>query len=168
MGKLKKYDSATDTWTTMATGGGSGSGGGGTTATYLYLTMSANQTTGIADTNPIKFDTHVGDIDFDNATYRATLLAGVTYELVGMAMIEFSGTTGYTYMIWYDVTNSAQLGTKAISAPFTYSGTAISNQPNFAAVVTPVTDIVVEARLDTPTLLTVIHKNYTCGIIKSI
>ncbi|MFA5379692.1 MAG: hypothetical protein WC455_28295 [Dehalococcoidia bacterium] len=164
MGKLKQYHSGA--WEIRAQG--SGSSGSGTAATYLYLTMSANQTTGIADTNPIKFDTHVGDIDFDNATYRATLLAGVTYELSGMTQMEFSGATGYTYFRWWDVTNDAQLGTKGMAVPTTYAGSHIANQPNFTAVVTPVTNVVVEARLDTPTNLTTIYKAYSCAIIKSL
>lgn len=164
-GKGYVRNAANDGWLVLSNG--AGGAGGGATSTYLYLTMSANQTTGIADTNPIKFDTSTGTITYDTGTYRATLSAGVTYELSGAAMTEFSGAGGYTYLIWYDVTNSAQLGTKGISCPFNYAW-AISNQPNFFAVVTPLTDIVVEARLDTPTLLTTIHKNYTFARIRSI
>ncbi len=165
MGKLKQYHSGA--WEVRAQGSGSGSGSSGT-HTYLYLTMSANQTTGIADTNPIKFDTHVGDISYNDGTYRATLLSGVTYELLGMSQIEFSAATGYTYFRWWDVTNNAQLGTKGMAVPTTYAGSHIANQPNFTAVVTPATDVVVEARLDTPTSLTTIYKNYTCAVIKSL
>jgi hypothetical protein len=71
MGKLKKYDSATDTWTTMATGGGSGSGGSGVTTMPLGYNFGIYITYKDADeiyVQPGNIDVNGTDVSITTAT----------------------------------------------------------------------------------------------------
>ncbi len=84
MGKLKKYDSSTDTWLTIATGGGGSSGGSGTSFdTNFFATMSGNQNINTNDWTKVTFDT-VGTDDnteWDAANAYWTCKEAGTYLL---------------------------------------------------------------------------------------
>jgi hypothetical protein len=105
MGKLKKYDSATDTWTTIATGGGGSSGGGGGSGggsfdTNAYYTLSADQAVTAGGYRKILFDTVVFD---GNTEWDAVNLYWKCKE-TGYYNISISAAPLYLYTAVFRVT----------------------------------------------------------------
>jgi len=109
--------------------------------------LSGNQTTDIAITDPIKFNTVVlNNMAFDPATYRVTLKANKTYCISSALYIFCSANTGYAQYRIYDVTNASLIGmtgTALISTYITNHGT----QENIEHYITPSIDTVIEIRL---------------------
>jgi len=113
---------ATQTWR-MISGGSSGGGGTGTgTGESIHATMSADQTTNLAVNDHIEFDTatYDGDITLQTGSGQADgifeLDANKTYILTAGASVDFA-TSGNRVLKtrWYDITNSAFIGTPSRS-----------------------------------------------------
>jgi hypothetical protein len=134
---------------------------------YAYITMSANQTTGIADTNPVKFNTMSGNIAFDPATYRVTLKANKTYIMTASVLSGFSGNTGVARYQFYNVTTSAFIGTRVYNLTVTGAGHESSSTEAFVQI-TPTVDTIVDFRIVAATALTQVSALYTHWEIQEI
>ena len=134
---------------------------------YGYLTLSAAQTTGIAATNPIKFDTIVGNLIYNTGTYISTLKAGVAYQLTAALDPSFTGATGYLDCYWWDITNGAALSKTTEVLSQTWTGHNAS-QCITACIVTPVTEITVDFRIQSVAALSGIYKTSSWAIINSL
>ena len=117
---------------------------------YAYITLSANQTDGLANGNPVKFNTLVaGNVTFNPATYRVTLKKNRTYRLSASLNIIYSAKTGYAYYQFYNVTAGASVGTLGLGIAVTRDSNAYSEQPVAFYCFTPTVDTVIELRLGT-------------------
>lgn len=127
---------------------------------YGIYSLSANQTTGIADTNPIKFNTVLsGNIAFNPATYTWTLKANKTYKLMTIVSSAHSAA-GYILFYWKDITNSVILSN--IPEDLTVSSTGHETSSNTAmCIVTPITDINVQVLIANPVNLNSITASET-------
>lgn len=135
---------------------------------YAYIGLSADQTTNLANTNPIKFNTMIaGNITFDPATYRVTLKKNRTYTLKASGFTDYSGATGITEFAFYNVTAAAEIGKRCLVLPVNYSG-SYSFQPTITSVITPTVDTVIEVRIINPTNLSKIRALYTYWEIQQI
>jgi hypothetical protein len=135
---------------------------------YGYIGLSANQTTGLADTNPVKFNTlSAGNITFDPATYRVTLKKNRTYKLNCYISARFSGATGILVYRLYDVTNGVAIGKAGVTDPLTQT-VHYGYVPMCNGIITPTTDITVEVRISEPTNLTGINYLYSSWEIQQI
>jgi hypothetical protein len=135
---------------------------------YGYIGLSANQTTGIADTNPVKFNTLLaGNITFNPATYQVTLKKNKTYRLAVNLYCYFSGNTGLLDYYFYNVTTGASIGKIAKSITLTYTGNYAFQTQGFV-IITPTVDTVVECRIGSPTALTGIYSAYSYMEIQQI
>jgi hypothetical protein len=106
--------------------------------------MSANQTTGFSDGDPVKFNTvdtsNGSDISLNTSTWIFTLKAGKTYSLESGVRIQGSAAIfGYQ---WYNITNSTFIGTIGFSQ--TADSSNNSEQQTAKAYITPSTDITVK------------------------
>jgi len=135
------------------------------TGEYLTVSMAADQTTNIAATNHVEFDTidEDGGIELQTGAGQADgifeLLSGRKYILSAQLRPEFSGTTGLLIVAWYDRTNAAELGSRALYT--TQTGAAHNaNQPLAQIIVTPDTNIDVEVRIIQVTALTALANEY--------
>ena len=85
---------------------------------FKRFNLSADQTTGLAATNPIKFDESqgVGAVSVDAVTNvgRITLPAGGKYHLQSGCRMDGSGNTSSMAFQWYDVTNAASIGSLGV------------------------------------------------------
>lgn len=136
---------------------------------YGYIGLSANQTTGIADTNPIKFNTLLaGNITFDSANYRVTLKKNRTYVLRLATMAHFTADDGAFSTIFYNVTSSAAIGTTGADLTVSYTSSRQSGQPSAIAIITPTVDTVVECRISSPTHMDIIYTGYSYWEIQQI
>lgn len=114
---------------------------------YAYITMSADQTTDIAATNPIKFNTlSSGNVTFDQATYRVTLKKNRTYRLEAGTEDGYSDNTGEVAYGFYNVTAGAYIGVKADKYPNTATSNNSGSQ-KATATITPTVDTVIEVRI---------------------
>ncbi len=118
---------------------------------YAYITMSADQTTDVADTNPVKFNTLVaGNVTFNPATYRVTLKKNRTYVLRAKLYVGFTDATSYASWQFYNVTTAALVGKLGVALATSYAG-HLSPQTEAFYCFTPTVDTVIELRLVTPT-----------------
>lgn len=127
---------------------------------YGIYSLSANQTTGIAAADPIKFNTVLsGNIAFNPATYTWTLKANKTYKLMTIVSSAHSAA-GYMLFAWKDITNSVTLSN--VPENLTVSGTNNETSSNTAmCIVTPITDINVQVLIANPVNLTSITASET-------
>ena len=136
------------------------------TGTFCSASLAADQTTNIAATNHIEFDT----LDEDGGITLQTgagqldgifeLGAGKKYYLTGAVRPEFSGATGQLVMAWYDITNTAELGKRAIYESQTHASNN-ADQPKAEIVITPTTNITIEFRIIAVTALTALATEYS-------
>ena len=156
----------------IAVSTGSSSSGDGT-GTFCSASLSADQTANIAATDHIEFDT----LDEDGGITLQTgagqldgifeLGAGKKYYLTGAVRPEFSGATGQLVMAWYDITNTAELGKRAIYEAQTHASNN-ANQPKAEIVITPPANITVEFRIIAVTALTALATEYSQATIFEI
>lgn len=124
---------------------------------YAYITMSVDQTTGIADTNPVKFNTmSAGNITFDPATNRATLKKNRTYVSRASLYVGFVDATSYASWQFYNVTSASLVGKTGVALPTSYTG-HLAPQTEAFYCFTPTVDTVIEIRLVTPTDINTIY-----------
>ena len=136
---------------------------------YGVLTLSADQTTNISDTNPIKFDTLAagGNIQTDLANYHVILRAGITYYMIASFSTIFSAS-GSLFVGFYDITNAGFVGVKSLCLPTTYTGHYGPN-PTISHIITPATAIDLSINiLIAPANFTTMRYLYTNWIIKSL
>jgi len=122
------------------------------TGTFASASLSADQTTNIAATNHIEFDT----LDEDGGIVLQTgagQLDGIfelggarKYYLSASLRPEFSGATGQLVVVWYDITNAAEIGRRAIYESQT-NASDNANQPSAEVTITPAANITVELRI---------------------
>jgi len=145
--------------TTKIRGTGTGDG------KFLTASLAADQTTNIAATDHVEFDTkdEDGGIVLQTGSGQADgifeLLGGRKYILSGQLRPEFSGATGQLVIAWYDITNSAELGSRAIYEAQTHASDN-ANQPLAEILVTPTANITVELRIISVTALTALANEY--------
>ena len=141
--------------------GGTGTGDG----KFLTASIAADQTTNIGANDHVEFDTkdEDGGVILQTGVGQADgvfeLGGGTTYQLSTHLRPEFSGTTGQLVIAWYDITNSAEIGSRAIYETQTHASHN-ANQPIVEAIVTPATNIDVEVRIISVTALTALANEY--------
>ena len=135
------------------------------TGTYCSASLAADQTTNIAANDHVEFDTldTDGGITLQTGAGQADgifeLSAGKKYYLSAGLRPEFSGATGSLVVAWYDITNTAEVGKRAIYEPVTQT-TDDGNQPKAEVVITPSTNITLELRIISVTALTALANEY--------
>jgi len=135
------------------------------TGEYLTVSLAADQTTNIAATNHVEFDTkdEDGGIELQTGVGQADgifeLLGSRKYILSAQLRPEFSGATGQLVVAWYDRTNAAEIGSRAIYEAQTNTSDN-ANQPLAEIIVTPDTNIDVEVRIISVTALTALANEY--------
>lgn len=135
---------------------------------YAYIRLSGNQTTDIANTNPIKFNTvFSGNVTFDPITYRATLKKNRTYRLKSNILAYFSGNTGNLAFSFYNVTSASLVGINGYGGSVTLGTNIQSSTPAFYEF-TPTVDTVMEIRILSPAALTGIYASYSYWEIQQI
>ena len=136
------------------------------TGKFCSASLSADQTANITATSHIEFDTldEDGGITLATGVGQAdgifTLLAGKKYFLSGAVRPEFSGATGQLVMAWYDITNTAEIGKRAIYESQTHASNN-ANQPKAEVTFTPTTNVTVEFRIIAVTALTALATEYS-------
>ena len=146
--------------TNIASDAGTGTG------KFCSASLSADQTANITATSHIEFDTldEDGGITLATGAGQAdgifTLLAGKKYFLSGAVRPEFSGATGQLVMAWYDITNTAEIGKRAIYESQTHASNN-ANQPKAEVTFTPTTNVTVEFRIIAVTALTALATEYS-------
>lgn len=135
---------------------------------YLFVSLSGDQSTNISANDPLKFNTvqSGSGIQFNTTTYRATLRAGVTYELACGVVCLFSAA-GYAQTQWYDVTNSAWIGKPTDVLPVTHTANIGYNAIAFC-IYCPATDVTVDCRILAVSNLTYFYGNFSWAEIKTI
>jgi len=152
------YDSVADVWRIMDSTSSA-------TGTYLTASLAADHTNASA-TEHVEFDTkdEDGGIVLQTGSGQSDgifeLLKGKIYYLEGVVRPEFSGATGACVMVWYDITNTAEIGSRAIYEAMDHTGND-ANQPVASAIVTPSTNITVELRVISETVLDAFANEYT-------
>jgi len=136
------------------------------TGKFLTASLSADQTSNINATDHIEFDTK----DEDGGTGLQTgagqadgifeLGSGTTYLLEGVVGAEFSGNTGVAVFAWYDITNGAEIGSRAVYHAPTTAGHDPS-QPVASAIITPASNITVELRIISETAMDKVEADYS-------
>ena len=159
------FDTTDNKWQQVTTGKQGVLAGG----SFISASLSADQTTNIAATNHVEFDTtDSGTLVLQTGSGQADgifeLLSGKTYVLNASLRPEFSGATGSLVVAWYDITNTAELGKRAIYEPVTQT-TDDANQPSCQYVFTPASDITVELRIISVTALTALANEYCHAVI---
>lgn len=134
---------------------------------YGFITLSENQNTGLANTNPIKLDTLVGNVTFNPVTYQITLKKNRTYRLFASFLAGYSGNTGLFDFRFYNVTAGTYIGTTADQLVMTYTAHA-GTQPNAFVILTPTVDTVIELRIVSPTALSLIYAAYSYVEVQQI
>jgi len=153
--------------TTKLRGTGTGDG------EFLTVSLAADQTANIAANDHIEFDTkdEDGGIFLQTGSGQADgifeLLSGKKYILSAQLRPEFSGATGQLVIAWYDRTNSAEIGSRAIYESQTHASHN-ANQPLGEITVTPDTNIDVEVRIIAVTALTALANEYCTASIYEI
>jgi len=153
--------------TVLSTDTGTGTG------TFCTASLAADQTTNIAATDHVEFDTldEDGGITLQTGAGQADgifeLSAGKKYFLSSLLRPEFSGATGQLVIAWYDITNGAEIGKRAIYESQTHVSDN-ANQPAVEAIVTPTTNITVEVRIIAVTALTALANEYCVANIFEI
>jgi len=132
---------------------------------FLTVSLAADQITNIAATNHVEFDTkdEDGGIVLQTGAGQADgifeLSSGKKYQLSAHLRPEFSGATGQLVIAWYDITNAAEIGSRAIYESQTNTSHN-ANQPVAEAIVTPAANITVEVRIISVTALTALANEY--------
>jgi len=132
---------------------------------FLTVSLAADQTTNIAATDHVEFDTkdEDGGIVLQTGAGQADgifeLSSGKKYQLSAHLRPEFSGATGQLVIAWYDITNAAEIGSRAIYESQTHASHN-ANQPVAEAIVTPAANITVEVRIISVTALTALANEY--------
>lgn len=138
---------------------------GAGTGKFLTVSLAADQTANIAANDHVEFDTkdEDGKIVLQTGSGQADgifeLESGKKYELSAMLRPEFSGATGQLVIAWYDITNSAEIGSRAIYEAQTHASHN-ANQPVAEAIVTPAANITAEVRIIAVTALTALANEY--------
>jgi len=142
----------------VSTGAASGTG----TGKFCTASLAADQTTNLNANDHVEFDT----LDEDGGTVLQTgsgqifeLGSGTTYYLTASLRPEYSGSTGEMVIVWYDITNSAEIGSRGIYVP-PNTNESTSNQPVCQAIITPASNITVEVRIISETVLTALANEY--------
>jgi len=123
------------------------------TGKFVTVSLSANQTSNVASDDHVEFDTLEtdGGIVLQTGSGQADgifeLESGKTYYLFGTIRPVFTGSSGGVNVSWYDITNSATLGKKAVYFAITGAGHN-ANQPSASVIVKPTTNITIELRTD--------------------
>jgi len=132
---------------------------------FLTASLGADQTANIGANDHIEFDTkdEDGGIVLQTGSGQADgifeLSSGTKVQLSAHLRPEFSGATGRLVIVWYDITNSAELGSRAIYQSTTHVAHT-SDQPIAEIIVTPATNITVEVRIISVTALTALANEY--------
>lgn len=153
--------------TTKIRGTGTGDG------KFLTVSLSADQTANIDTNDHIEFDTkdEDGGVILQTGSGQADgileLGGGTKYILSAQLRPEFSGTTGQLVVAWYDRTNSAEIGSRAIYESQTHASHN-ANQPLAEVLVTPATNIDVEVRIISVTALTALANEYCTASVFEI
>jgi hypothetical protein len=155
------FDTTDNKWQQVTTG----KQGVLTAGTFISASLSADQTANITATSHIEFDTtDSGTIVLQTGVGQADgifeLKSGKTYVLNASLRPEFSGATGSLVVAWYDITNTAELGKRAIYEPVTQTSDD-ANQPSASYILTPASDITVELRIISVTALTALANEYS-------
>jgi hypothetical protein len=135
------------------------------TGTFATSSLSADQTTNIAANDHVEFDTldEDGGITLQTGAGQADgifeLKSGKKYQLSAHLRPEFSGATGQLVIAWYDITNTAEIGSRAIYESQTHASHN-ANQPVAEAIITPTANITVEVRIIAVTALTALANEY--------
>lgn len=132
----------------------------GTGASFAYgrFTLSADQTTNLASTNPVKFDTVQGSIN-SLSNYTITLEANKTYKITFNIGCQFSANTGRSYFHVYNVTSSSYISDtlQVLNEQFTsYYGVPTSQEVIF----TTTEETQIQLHIYNPTSLYKIWSNY--------
>ena len=153
----------------VSTGADAGTG----TGTFCSASIASDQTTNISTNNHVEFDT----LDEDNGIVLQTgsgqsdgifeLSGGKKYYLSGVVRPEFSGATGQLVMVWYDITNAAEIGKRAIYESQTNTSDN-GNQPLAQITFTPDVNVTVEFRIISVTALTALANEYCQATIFEI
>jgi len=134
---------------------------------YGLLKLSADQTTGIANGNPVKFDTLVvGNIQTDLANYHVILRAGIIYLLQASIYSTHSGA-GYICIQHYDLTNAGYIGIYTNQATSSNTGHIVS-QNTLCHIVTPATSVDLEVAFLASSNLTSLESDCCWWLIKSL
>ena len=153
--------------TVLSTDTGTGTG------TFCSASLAADQTTNITATDHVEFDTldEDGGITLQTGAGQADgifeLSAGKKYYLSGALRPEFSGATGQLVVAWYDITNTAEIGKRAIYESQTHASNN-ANQPKCDVTFTPTTNVTVELRIISVTALTALATEYCQATIFEI
>ena len=139
------------TWRLLSSAGGGG-GNGGTTGTFISSDLTDDQTTNLAVDDHLEFDRNTPPTGADGGIVLQTgagqldgifeLIAGKTYFLTAAANPIFSGNSSIE-LVWYDITNSVELGRRAILDDIAQT---LEQQKN-EIIFTPVTNVEVELRI---------------------
>jgi len=150
--------------TPIAVSSASDSSGTGT-GKFVTVSLAADQTANLNANDHVEFDT----LDEDGGTVLQTgagqadgifeLGSGTTYYLTASLRPEYSGSTGEMVIVWYDITNSAEIGSRGIYVP-PNTNESTSNQPVCQATITPASNITVEVRIISETALTALANEY--------
>ena len=134
------------------------------TGKFLTASLAADQTANIAANDHVEFDTkdEDGGVVLQTGSGQADgifeLGSGTTFYLSAHLRPEFSSSSGALVIVWYDITNSAEIGSQAL---YHDSGSGNdANQPLAAAIVTPATNITVELRIISVTAMDGLANEY--------
>lgn len=112
-----------------------------------FITLSANQTSNLAQNNHVEFNTIVGNLNLSSGggqnDGKITLQSGRKYTLMANVAGHLSGSNERCQ--WYDITNSTWLGSAAFINPIN-AGSADSSSSMAFATITPATSVQVELR----------------------
>jgi hypothetical protein len=128
--------------------------GAGSTFKYGRFTLSADQTTNLANTNPVKFDTVQGSLTVSN--YNVALTAGKTYKISFGLSCKFSNASGNVYFYVYDINTSSVIGDYLHIYP-----TGLNDLcPTQEVIYSPLSNTNIQLRINDPVNLTIIYANY--------
>jgi hypothetical protein len=162
------YDETTNNWLIVGTTGGAGTTG---TGTFVTASMSVDHPSArITANNHVEFDTKDADggIVLQTGSEQANgifeLIANRSYKISGQVRPEFSAAGGSVELVWYDITNSAELGARAIYEAVTGSNDD-ANKPLSEHIFTPSTNITVELRIIAATSVSAFANEYTSATL---
>jgi len=142
---------------------------------YLIATLTGDQSTDLAATDHIEFET-TEEVRGSNIILSAgvgqaagiiTLKAGFTYQLLASLRFVFATVAGFAQIDFFDITNAAVLGVAGTFRP-PGSTSVVQAQDQVLAWVTPATDITVDVRVTAVGNLTSLTAINSALIIKQI
>jgi len=135
---------------------------------FAYLTLSGDQSSAIAATDEVAFQTNVSrNLSVSDTTHQVTLKNGQTYKLESSLRVTGTGNTMVMIYRWYDITNSLWLGTRGVVRAMTSTQNQ-NDQPVAMEVITPTSDIHVEVRIITSTATSTIYAVSSYAFIETI